>query len=113
MVQILIVDEELEGLVQLVVDVLRLASFDDEVGDDGVDAKVQLLDRLFAVFGSGNKIWAEINFDAEVNVITEKTSLDLTAVFLLFVFDLWKFMNCYRKVIEVLTFEKTNNKIVT
>jgi len=52
--RILIVDEELEGLVQLVVNVLRLAPFDDEVGDDGVDAEIQLLDGLFAVLGSEN-----------------------------------------------------------
>ena len=35
----------------MVVDVLSLAAFDHQVGDDGVDAKVQLLDSLFTVFG--------------------------------------------------------------
>ena len=51
----LVVDEELEGLVELVVDVLGLASFNDEVGNDGVDAKVQLLNGLLAIFGPEKK----------------------------------------------------------
>ncbi len=47
------VDEEVERLVQLVVDVLRLHLLLDEVVHDVVDAEVQLLHRLLAVLGAG------------------------------------------------------------
>ena len=47
----LLIDKELEGLVQLVVDVLGLAPFGHQVVDDGVDSQVQLLHRLLAVLG--------------------------------------------------------------
>ena len=56
----MVVDEELEGLVELVVDVLGLAAFDDEVGDDGVDAKVQFLNGLLAIFGPEKKKYYKI-----------------------------------------------------
>ena len=52
---LVLVDEELEGLVQLVVDVLGLASFCHQIVDDGVDAEVQLLDGLLAVLGPSLK----------------------------------------------------------
>ena len=48
----LLVDEEVEGLVELVVDVLRLHLLGDEVEHDAVDAEVQLLHRLLAVLGA-------------------------------------------------------------
>ena len=47
----LLEDEEVEGLVELVVDVLRLHLLRDEVEHDVVDAEVQLLHRLLAVLG--------------------------------------------------------------
>ena len=47
----LLVDEEVEGLVELVVDVLRLHLLRDEIEHDVVDAEVQLLHRLLAVLG--------------------------------------------------------------
>ena len=46
------IDEEVEGLVELVVDVLRLHLLGDEVEHDAVDAEVQLLHRLLAVLGA-------------------------------------------------------------
>ena len=48
-------NEELEGLVQLVVDVLGLHLFGDQVVHDAVDAEVQLLHSLLTILGPGTK----------------------------------------------------------
>ncbi len=52
-----LIDEQLKGLIELVIDVLGLATFDDKVIDDRVDPEVQLLDSLLAVLSpvKGNK----------------------------------------------------------
>ena len=43
------VDKKFKGLIDLVVDILRLHLLGDQVGDDGVDPEVQLLHGLLAV----------------------------------------------------------------
>ena len=49
----LMVDKEFKGLVNLVVDILGFHLFKDELGDDRVDAKVQLLNRLLSILCTG------------------------------------------------------------
>ena len=51
----LLVDEEVEGLVDLVVHVLGLHLLAHEVVHDVVDAEVQLLHGLLAVLGAGKE----------------------------------------------------------
>ena len=48
----LMIDKELKGLVHFVVNILGLHLLEDELGDDGVDPKVELLDRLLPVFST-------------------------------------------------------------
>ena len=43
------IDEKFKGLINFIVDILCLHLLCDEVGDDGVDPEVQLLDGLFSV----------------------------------------------------------------
>ncbi len=51
------IDKQLKGLIELVIDVLGLATFDDKVIDYRVNPEVQLLDRLLTVLSpvKGNK----------------------------------------------------------
>ena len=44
-----VVDKKFKGLIDLVVDILRLHLLGDKVGDDGVDPEVQLLHSLLPV----------------------------------------------------------------
>ena len=44
-----VVDKKFKGLIDFVVDILRLHLLGDQVGDDGVDPEVQLLDGLLSV----------------------------------------------------------------
>ena len=46
------VDKKFKGLIDLVVDILRLHLLGDQVGDDGVDPEVQLLHGLLAVLAA-------------------------------------------------------------
>jgi len=48
----LLIDEKLESFVDLIVDVLGLATFGDQVVDDRIDSQVQLLNSLLAILGS-------------------------------------------------------------
>ena len=45
----LMVYKELEGLVNFIVDILRLHLLSDEIRDDGVNPEVELLDGLLSV----------------------------------------------------------------
>jgi hypothetical protein len=47
-----LIDEKLESFVDLIVDVLGLATFGDQVVDDRIDSQVQLLNSLLAILGS-------------------------------------------------------------
>ena len=46
------VDKKFKGLIDLVVDILRLHFLGDKVGDDGVDPEVQLLHSFLSVLAA-------------------------------------------------------------
>ena len=47
-----VVDKKFKGLIDLVVDILRLHFLGDKVGDDRVDPEVQLLHSLLSVLAA-------------------------------------------------------------